>query len=180
MIALLRRLYAIFLRQIYLTIRSVPRFLTQIFWPTINVVIWGFLNQHLYAQNQLVDFTLATLLGATLLNNFFERSNINTMFAFLEDVWARNLGNMVITPIRPLEMMAGYILTGLVNVIIGVGTACILSYMMFDYSLWDMGNGVVPFLVSLIMSGWCIGIILICMIIRYGVTGELLGWMRAF
>lgn len=180
MTALLRRLYAIFLRQVYLVFRSPPRLLSLIFWPTISIVIWGFLNKYLFTQAQIANFTLSTLLGATLLNNFFERSNVNTMFSFLEDIWSRNLGNIVITPIRPLEMITGYILTGLMNVVIGVGTACVVSFFLFDYSIFEIGTGLVPFLLNLIISGWCIGIILICIIIRFGMSGEFAGWMLAF
>lgn len=179
MTAMLRRFYAMFLRQVFLILRSPPRLISLVFWPTINMVIWGFLNKYLFLQNPIAGFTLSTLLGATLLNNFFERSNINTMFTFLEDVWARNLGNIVITPLRPLEMISGYILTGVFNLVIGVGTACIISYFLFGYSIFEIGAGLIPFIINLVISGWCVGIILICVVIRFGTSGEYFGWMLA-
>lgn len=180
MLAFIRRLYAIFLRQVYLIKRSPPRVISLVFWPTINMIIWGFLNRYLFTHAEMASFTLSTLLGATLLYNFFERSNIYTMMSFLEDIWARNLGNIMISPIRPLEIVAGYIVNGLLSVTIGVGTACILSYFIFDYSIFEMGIGVLPFMLNLILSGWSIGIVLICVIIRYGTSGEYFGWMLGF
>lgn len=178
--ALSRRLFALFMRQMYLNLHSPPRIMAYAFWPSMSMIVWGFLNSYLFQKSDLVNFSMATLLGATLLYNFAERSNINTMFAFLEDVWSRNLGNMLITPLRPIEMIAGYILNGLVMVAWGSGIACLLGYLIFDYSVFSMGLAFLAYIAILVMNGWWVGILLISVIIRYGSSGEHFGWMLAF
>lgn len=181
MIASLRHIYALFLRQIYLTKRSPPRWIAYMFWPTMEMMIWGYLNKFLYLQQSGVAMTVfTTLLGANLMLGFFQRTNVQTMWGFLEDVWARNIGNILISPIKPIEMLVGYILNGLVAVFIGMTTAIVLSYLIFDYSIFSVGIYLVPLLINLIISGWCVGLLLIAMLFRYGASGEHFGWMAAF
>ncbi|MDB5478370.1 MAG: type transporter [Alphaproteobacteria bacterium] len=180
MINSLRHIYALLLRQVYLIKRSPPRWISYVFWPTLQMIIWGYLNKFLYLQSGLAAFALTSLLGANLLVSFFERSNVQIMWGFLEDVWARNIGNVLISPIRPLEMLAGYILNGLIAVLIGMATAILVAYLLFDYSLFQTGIYLIPFISNLIMSGWCIGLLLISLLFRYGASGEHFGWMAAF
>jgi ABC-2 type transport system permease protein len=176
----LQRIFALFLRQIYLIRRSPPRWIAYMFWPTMQMVIWGYLNKFLYQQSSLANMTFTTLLGANLMLAFFERSNVQIMWGFLEDVWAKNIGNILITPIRPIEMLAGYVLNGLLAVLIGLSAASLFAYCMFDYSLFHVGIYLIPFIFNLILSGWCVGLFLISILFRYGASGEHFGWMAAF
>ncbi len=90
------RIFALFLRQIYLIRRSPPRLVTYNFWPTIFMLVWGYFNKFIYNQMPNSGFVLSSLLGANLLMCVMERSNINVMMGFLEDVWSRNMGNILI------------------------------------------------------------------------------------
>lgn len=175
----LQRIRAMFLRQFYIVKRSPPRWITYGFWPTLGMLIWGFFNKFLYAQTALTQFSLAALLGASLINNFFERTNVNIMFSFLEDVWSSNIGNILISPIRPVEMIIGYILNGLVGMAVGMSCATAVAFLVFGYNLFDFGIYLVPFGLTLIVSGWVIGLLLISIILRFGPSGESFGWMIA-
>ena len=180
MIPSLRRMYALVLRQVYLIRNSPPRLLAYMFWPTMQMIIWGYMNKFLYQQAGLATLVFSTLLGANLMLSFFERTNVQIMWGFLEDVWARNIGNVMITPIKPVEMLIGYVLNGLIAVVVGTSSAIILAYFMFDYSLFSVGIYLIPLMINLIISGWCIGLLLIAMLFRYGASGEHFGWMAAF
>ena len=39
------RMYALSLRHIYLIKSSLPRILDLIYWPTIQIVLWGFISK---------------------------------------------------------------------------------------------------------------------------------------
>lgn len=175
-----RRIYALFLRQVYLIKQSPPRLLTYIFWPSIFMLIWGFLNKFLYQQTESVQFTMSTLLGANLLSCMMERSNLNIMMGFLEDVWARNIGNILISPIRTYEFIIGLILNGMVAMFIGVGAAYIIAYFVFGYNVFSIGLPMTGFAINLLLTGWSISMIILAIVIRYGASGEMLGWMLAF
>lgn len=180
MTASFRRIYALFLRQVYLIRRSPPRWIAYMFWPTMQMVIWGYLNKYLHMESGLATMAFTTLLGANLISNFFERMNVQIMWGFLEDVWAKNIGNILISPITPFEMVCGYILNGIIALTIGLSTATLIAYLMFDYSIFSIGIYLIPLIFNLIISGWAIGLMLISLLFRYGASGEHFGWMIAF
>lgn len=175
-----RRIYALFLRQIYLIRQSPPRLITYVFWPTVFMLVWGFFNKFLYQQTGSAQFALATLLGANLLSSIMERSNLNIMMGFLEDVWARNIGNILISPIRTAEFIIGLILNGLVGMGIGVGSAILIAYFIFDYNVFHFGLHLAGFTINLLLTGWGLSMLIIAVVIRHGASGEMLGWMLAF
>lgn len=179
-IASLERIYGLFLRQVYLIRRSPPRVISYAFWPTMDMIVWGFLNAYLYDDKKLLAFSMSVFLGARLLYSFSERSQVQIMWCFLEDVWAKNLGNILISPIRPLEMVTGFILNGLVSTVVGMGCAYAAAYAIFDYSIWNIGVAALPMLFILMLNSWWIGLVLITLVLRYGASGEHFGWMASF
>lgn len=180
MTASLKRIYALFLRQVYLIRRSPPRLLSYCFWPTMDMVVWGFLNKFLYTDKAVIGFSMSLLLGARLLYSFSERSHVQIMWGFLEDVWARNLGNMLISPLRPVELIIGVIINGFVSATIGMACAYLAAYFIFDYTIFKLGIAVLPMLMILVINSWWIGLTLITLILRYGPSGEHFGWMAGF
>ncbi len=175
-----RRIYALFLRQIFLIRQSPPRILFYIFWPLLFMLTWGFMNKFLYQQVNTKIFTLSTILGANLLVTMMERSNINTMMGFLEDVWSHNIGNIFISPIRMNEFIIGLILNGFIGMCIGVGSTIFLAYLLFDYNLFTLGAAIAGLSLNLLLTGWGISLLIISVIFRYGTGGEMVGWMLAF
>ena len=178
MISTANRIFAIILRQFYVMRSSLPRIVATSMWPTLEMIIWGLLN--IYLAQKVDTFTLTTLLGACLLLNVFVRSNIQTMWGFIEDVWGRNIGNILITPISSVELLAGYIVNGFLYMFMGLTIACLFAYMLFDYSIFRIGVSIIPYSINLMLFGWSIGILLICMILRFGASGEHFAWLFAF
>ncbi len=175
-----RRIFALVLRQLYLIRQSPPRLITYIFWPTIFMLVWGFFNQYLYHQLPNAGFVLSSLLGANLLLCVMERSNINLMMGFLEDIWSRNVGNVLISPVRIYELVAGLIINAVIATVIGVGSAFVIAYLLFDYNIFVLGAAAMGFFINLLIIGWAIGMAMTAIIFRYGTSGEYFGWMIAF
>jgi len=53
----------------------------------------------------------------------------DTDLAFLEDIWSRNLLNLMVTPIREVEYVGGVALFGMVKLFMGVGVMVIGALM---------------------------------------------------
>jgi ABC-2 type transport system permease protein len=177
---MLRRIYALFIRQIYLIRQSPPRLISYIFWPTVFMLVWGYLNQYLSHDSAVQKITLSTFLGANLFLSFMERSNVNMMMGFLEDVWSRNIGNILISPLRTWELIAGIIINGLIGTMIGMSSACLIAYLAFGYNFLAIGLPSIAFLVTLILTGWAVGLLILAFIFNFGLSAEFIGWMLAF
>mgnify|MGYP003481701424 CR=1 FL=1 len=48
------RIYAMVLRYIYLLRRSWPRVLELAYWPTMQMILWGFISQYLSSNSSLL------------------------------------------------------------------------------------------------------------------------------
>src|SRR5687768_12769365 len=99
----LKRTSAIALRQYYLTRGSITRIVPLFVWAAIDIVLWGFISQYLDTVAATGFAFIASLLGAVLLWNFFNRVMQSVAMAFFEDVWARNFLNIFASPITIIE-----------------------------------------------------------------------------
>ena len=93
----LTRIYALLLRYLYLYPRSIPRILDIVFWPIVDLLIWGWLTLYLQQSRAGIPGIVSALLGAMVFWNFIQRSQQAVSIAFLEEVWERNLLNLFVT-----------------------------------------------------------------------------------
>ena len=97
----LRRIAAMVLRYWYLLRHSWPRILDLIYWPTVQMLMWGFLQTYLSRQSGGAYHAGGALIGAVLLWDILFRGQIGFSVSFLEEMWSRNLGNLMMTPAAP-------------------------------------------------------------------------------
>ena len=92
---------ALVLRYVFLYTRNPVRFVELIFWPLVDLLVWGFLTIYLKGQGE-GDFptTIVFLIGGMILWDVMFRSQQGVAISFLEDVWTRNLLNIFVAPVR--------------------------------------------------------------------------------
>ena len=109
-----RRIYGLIYRHFCLYRRSWPRLLELVYWPTLQMCIWGFTTAYLISAaapgTGNAQSTLAVaggaLLGGVLLWEVTLRSQMGVAITFLEELYSRNLGHIFVSPIRPWELLA--------------------------------------------------------------------------
>src|SRR5512143_1996339 len=102
----LNRVGAMVRRYWYLLRSSWPRILDLIYWPTVQMLMWGFLQ--LYVTQSGGPFARATgvFIGAVLLWDILFRGQLGFSISFLEEMYAHNLGNLMMSPLRPFEFIS--------------------------------------------------------------------------
>ena len=80
------------LRYLYILRSSWPRTIELLYWPTLQMLIWGFMSQFLRTNSSYVAQAFGVLLGAVMLWDLLFRSQLGLSMSFLEEMWARNLG----------------------------------------------------------------------------------------
>ena len=176
----IERIYAMQLRYFYLLRSSWVRVIEMAYWPLVNIVVWGFMTQFLAQNSSWVANAFGVLLGAVLLWEILFRSNLGLALSFFEEVWSRNLGNLAVSPLTPVEMMVSMISISIVRTVIGVLPAVLITMALYDYSLFSLGAPLLAFYVNLMMTGWCVGLIVASMVLRYGQGAEGLAWVVVF
>ena len=94
------RIYALFLRHFYLIKSSFPRILDLIYWPTIQIILWGFISKFFTMYSDFYNHTVGIILSAAILYDFLFRSSISFNMLFLEEIWSRNFTNLFIAPFK--------------------------------------------------------------------------------
>ncbi len=174
------RVWAMLLRYLYILRSSWPRTLELLYWPTLQMLIWGFMSQFLYQNSSYVARAFGVLLAAVMLWDLLFRSQLGLSISFLEEMWARNLASLFVTPLRPYEWLISLLAMSVIRVTIGIVPAMLLAIPLYHYSIFDLGLPLVAFLAVLMAMGWALGLAICGGILRHGMGAESLAWTVIF
>ncbi|GBD42608.1 hypothetical protein HRbin40_00062 [bacterium HR40] len=175
------RIAAMFLRHFYLMTSSWPRVLEIVYWPTVQVVLWGFIALWLARRDSPFAEASGLFLSAVLLWDTFFRSQLGVSTSLLEELWARNLGHLFISPLRPYELVAALFAMSLVRTSIGVGGAALLAVPIHGFDVTEvLGPLLVLFFGGNLLFGWALGLIVCGLVLRLGLAAENLAWALVF
>jgi ABC-type multidrug transport system, permease component len=175
-----RRVWAIILRHLYVLRRSWPRILELAYWPTVQMVLWGFVTSFFLQHSSWVAHAAGVLISAVLLWDVLFRGNLGVAISFMEEMWARNLAQLFASPLRPIELVIALFVMSLLRTVIGVLPAAFLAIPLFDVSLLQLGAPLAAFLANLMMFGWSIGLVISALVLRLGLGAESLAWVAVF
>ncbi len=178
--ATMRRVAAMVLRHTYLMRKSWIRILETAYWPTMNMVMWGFIAQYLATTSSVIAQVPGMLVTALLLWEVLFRGQLGFALAFLEELYSRNLGHLFVSPLRPYELVISMIVVSFIRTAIGVGAAVVLAYVLYATSIFDLGFSLLAFFVNLLITGWAVGLMVAALIMRYGLAAENLAWGLVF
>ena len=107
------RIYAIFIRQVFLIKSNPTRLVSMFLWIIIDVILWGFITKYLISLGKDTFSFVNIILGAIILWGFMTRIEHGLMMAFLEDIWSRNFINFFASPLKISEYLAGLVTTSI-------------------------------------------------------------------
>ncbi len=175
-----RRINAMLLRHLYILRRSWPRILELAYWPTIQLMVWGLLSTFLYSQTDWVARAFGVLMAGVMLWDVLFRGQLGFAVSFLEEMWARNLANIYVSPLRPAEHVATLICMSILRCVIGLTPASLLAILLFQFSIYDLGLPLIAFFFNLMMLSWSVGMLSVALLMRYGLGAESLVWFLIF
>jgi ABC-2 type transport system permease protein len=168
------------LRYWYLLRGSWPRLLELAYWPTMQMVLWGYINTFMAMNSAWVAKGAGVLIAAVLLWDVLFRGQLGVSVSFLEEMWSRNLGHLFVSPLRPVEWLASLMIMSLARTLIGVVPAAVLAVPFFGFSVLDLGLPLAGFFANLLVMGWWLGLFIVALILRYGMGAEGLAWIIVF
>jgi ABC-2 type transport system permease protein len=175
-----RRVGAMVLRYWYLLRSSWARLLELIYWPAVQMVMWGFLQTYLVEHTSLVARAGATFIGAVMLWDILFRGQLGFSISFLEEMWARNLGNLMMSPLRPVEFIAALMIMSIVRLAIGMVPVSFMAIAFFGFNVWGLGLALAAFFANLMLTSWSVGILVSGLVLRNGLGAETFAWSIMF
>ncbi len=174
------RITAMVLRYVYLMRHSWPRVVELAYWPTVQMILWGFINQFLATNSSWVAQAAGLLIGAILLWDVLFRGQLGVSLPFFEELYSRNLGHLFVSPLRPMELVGSLLVISLLRTLIGVGTAALLAIPLYHYSVFTLGIPLLAFFSTLLIMAWAVGLVIAALVLRYGLGAESLAWAVIF
>lgn len=178
--ASLNRIFALVLRYWYLLRGSWPRFVDLVYWPTVQMLMWGFLQTYLAEKTSVAALAGGAFIGSVLLWDILFRGQIGFSVSFLEEMWSRNLGNLMMTPLRMYELLAALGVMSIIRLLIGLVPVTVLAIVFFGFNLWGLGLALAAFFANLIMTSWTIGLLACGIVLRNGLGAESFAWSVSF
>jgi ABC-2 type transport system permease protein len=174
------RIGAMILRYWYLLISSWPRLLELVYWPALQIVTWGFLQTYIAENAGFFARAGGTFIGAIILWDILFRGQLGFSISFLEEMWARNLGNLMMSPLKPIEFLISLMIMSLIRLAIGVIPMTLLAMFFFDFNFYSLGLPLIAFFCNLIFTSWSLGIFVSGLVLRNGLGAESIVWTLMF
>ncbi|MDC3127494.1 ABC transporter permease [Candidatus Pelagibacter bacterium] len=174
------KIYALGLRHIYLISNSLPRVIDLIYWPTVQIFLWGFISKFFTLNSEYYSNTVGIILTAAILYDFLFRVSISFNMMFLEEIWSRNFTNLFIAPIKISEIITSLTLTAILRALIGLVPAAILAIPLFGVSVFKLGIPLLFLLLPLYLFGVTLGLLVTSGLLRFGPSFENIAWASLF
>ena len=174
------RMYGLFLRHFFLIKSSFPRILDLIYWPSIQIILWGFISKFFSFYSDYFNNTVGIILTCAILYDFLFRSSISFNMLFLEEIWSRNFTNLFITPMKISEIIISLVFTALVRTLIGLVPAILITSPLFGISILNLGIPLFFLFLSLYIFGITLGLFVSSGLIRFGPSFENIAWSSLF
>ena len=176
----INKIFALSLRHVYLIKGSFPRILDLIYWPTIQIFLWGFISKFFTLNSSYFENTVGIILSAAILYDFLFRSSISYNMMFLEEIWSRNFTNLFIAPIKISEIIAALTFTAIFRTLIGLVPAALLAIPLFGVSIFKIGIPLIFLLITLYIFGVTLGLLVTSGLVRFGPSFENIAWASLF
>ena len=178
--ASVRRVLGMVLRHWYVIRSSWPRTAELVYWPLVQMLTWGFLQSYLAQSTSLAGRAAGLFIGGVLLWDILVRGQLGFSIAFLEELWSRNLGHLMMSPLRPAELVASLIVVSAVKLSVAMVPVAFMAYWFFGFNILSLGIGFAALFANLTIMSWSMGLLSAGVVLRWGLGAESFAWLVAF
>jgi ABC-2 type transport system permease protein len=174
------RINAVIVRHLYLFPRTLERWSESIYWPVLDLVVWGLTSRWVESAGPDVPHLALLVLTGVVFWQVVWRANYEISVNLLEEFWNQNLVNLFATPLSVWEWSVGLVVLGLLKNVITLLVGAGAVWLLYKLNIFAVGWLILPFLFSLLISGWFMGFAASGVIIYYGRRLQSIAWMAGF
>lgn len=170
------RLRAIVHRHWIVLRRAPHRWFEISFWPVMDVLLWGSLGVFIAQDSEASRAGAPYLLAGMVMFWTFTQAQFAIALGVNEETWTRNILNVLTTPVREIEYVVGIAVFGLLKLTACLLTLTLTTIVCFGFDLSEVGWGVVPIALVLVVNGWALAMLTVGLVLRFGQSAEILIW----
>src|SRR5262249_22325187 len=149
----LHRIRAVILRHGYELRRNPGHLTNMIYWPLVNIAVWGFFTVYLARRGNTGPGIVSSLLGAVILWGLFNGFQRDMAVGFLDELWSKNLVNLFGSPLEISEYITGLITVSLGKAIVGMAAESVIALLCYHFNIFPMLLILLPFIFNLMIFG---------------------------
>jgi ABC-2 type transport system permease protein len=175
---MISRVLGMVLRYLFIYKRSSIRIAELVFFPLMDLLVWGFVTLYLeqVTQSRVVIF----MLGGIILWDVFFRAQQAVGMSVLQEMWVGNTLNLFVSPLRSHELILSTAIVGLIRSTITATGLGLCAYILYSFNTFNLGFALIPLFGLLLFFGWTVGLFTAALILRYGEAAESLAWIVPF
>ncbi|HEY6394759.1 MAG TPA: ABC transporter permease, partial [Candidatus Binataceae bacterium] len=173
------RINAVILRHCFEARRNFDRITDMVYWPVLDIIVWGFFTIYLARGNRLQPGIVSFLLGAAILWGMFFAFQRDMAVGFLDELWSRNLINLFSTPLSVGEYITGLILVNFVKAMVGLAAAAAIAWLCYAFNIFPVLPAFLPYMLNLALFALALGVLITGLIFRYTTRIQGLAWSFA-
>lgn len=175
------RVWALMVRHLIKTPRDVHKFSMFLYWPMINIVLWGFAARWISGDG---SSTSAIILSGVVLSEIMNMATYTMAAHLLEELWTSNVSNIFATPITLREWVASAIGMAGICIMFELIYCSFITTTLYGTSVVHaLGWYALPTILMLFISGTVIGFFALSPLLIWGQRVEsftfMFGWLFA-
>jgi ABC-2 type transport system permease protein len=171
----LRRIQAVLLQELFITLRSMEVIFDIFVFSLISLFLFGFLSLYLVGSRN--TSAAQFLLLGMLLWDIIRIIQYSISIGSLWNIWARNLCNMFIAPLRVSEYLSAHTLSGIGKAVVVFALDSLIAIEIFHFNIYRVGFlNLSVFFLNLSIFAFVTGIIILGLIFRYGMRIQAFAW----
>lgn len=167
-----RRVWAVVRRQVLVQYRNPGMWFLLLALPVVDVVLFSSIGVA-YGDG---DGSVRILFTGILLFHLVWQLTLAGSLGFLEEVWSRNLLNLLTTPVREIEYAVALGVVGLARTVVAVALISIVGGGLYAIDPTSAGWVLAPAAAVLLLFGWAVALLVVGLTLQYGDSAEVFSW----
>lgn len=169
------RVSAMILRQTINMRHSFDRLSDMFYWPAMDLFLWGLTGLYFVKTSNTPNILLVVLSGLIFWIVLW-RAQYEITTNLLAEFWDKNLVNIFASPLTIAEWIVTFMIFGLIKTLLSLIFSSIIAFLLYKLNILHNGFYLIPFIISLILTGWAGGFVVAGIIIRFGANLQTLAW----
>lgn len=170
------RIWAVVIRHIYNLYNSLGQLFEVFYWPAMDIFVWGLTFSYVSSTNDKIPQVITVILSALIFWQIIWQGSHGITVSYLEELWNRNLINFFCSPLTSGEWLTGVIILGIIKMLFAFTFASLLAWLLYAVNLFSFGFLLIPFMISLLMMGWWMGILISAFFVYVGQRIDVIAW----
>jgi ABC-2 type transport system permease protein len=167
-----RRVMAVVRRQGLVQYRNPGRWFLLLALPVVDAVLFSSIGVA-YGEGKA---SVRVLFTGILLFHLVWQLTLAGSIGFLEEVWSRNLLNLLTTPLREIEYAAALFVVGLLRTLVAVTLIGAVGLGLYSIDPSAAGWVLAPSSVVLLVFGWAVALFVVGLTLQFGDSAEVFSW----